>query len=90
MWCHIKETFFLTVHFFEDVPVAKFMYLVFTRMPSESYRRRLKSLSCLCDVFPVCLLVLLRRLKSLSCFCVTSFPLSVGSFKATQVFVVFV
>ena len=28
----------------EDVPLVEFMYLVFTRMPSESYRRRLGSL----------------------------------------------
>ena len=27
------------------------MYLVFTRMPGESYRRRFGSLLCLCDVF---------------------------------------
>ena len=46
---------------FEDVPLGEFMYLVFTRMPGESCRRRLRSLlSCLCDVFralissPVC------------------------------------
>ena len=36
----------------EDVLLAEFMYLVFTRMPGESYRRRLRSLSlCLCCVF---------------------------------------
>ena len=30
----------------------EFMYLVFTRMPGENYRRRLRSLLlCLCDVF---------------------------------------
>ena len=28
----------------EDVPLVEFMYLVFTRMPGESYRRRLMSL----------------------------------------------
>ena len=28
----------------EDVPLVEFMYLVFTRMPGESYRRRLWSL----------------------------------------------
>ena len=34
-----------------DIPMG-FMYLVFTRMPGESYRRRLRSLLlCLCDVF---------------------------------------
>ena len=37
---------------FEDVPLVEFMYLVLTRMPGESYRRRLRSLLlCLCDVF---------------------------------------
>ena len=49
----------------EDVPVVELMYLVFTRMPGESYRRPLGSfLLCLCDVFRalinslVCLLLL--------------------------------
>ena len=37
---------------FEDVPLVEFMYLVFTRMPGESYRRRLRSsLLYLCYVF---------------------------------------
>ena len=36
----------------EDVPLVEFMYLVFTRMPGESYRKRLRSLLLyLCDVF---------------------------------------
>ena len=36
----------------EAVPLVEFMYLVFTRMPGESYRRRLRSsLLCLCYVF---------------------------------------
>ena len=35
----------------EDIPLAEFMYLVFTRMPDESYRRRLRSLLYLCYVF---------------------------------------
>ena len=30
--------------FFEDVPLVEFIYLVFTRMSGESYRRRLMSL----------------------------------------------
>ena len=30
--------------FFEDVPLVEFMYPVFTRIPGESYRRRLWSL----------------------------------------------
>ena len=33
-----------------DVPLVEFMYLVFTRMPGESYRRRLRSL-VLCYMF---------------------------------------
>ena len=38
--------------FFEDVPLVEFTYLVFTRMPGESYCRWLRSLLlCLCDVF---------------------------------------
>ena len=32
------------VSFFEDLPLVEFMYSVFTRMPGESYRRRLRSL----------------------------------------------
>ena len=36
----------------EDVPLVEFMCLVFTRMPGESYRRRLGSLLLyLCYVF---------------------------------------
>ena len=35
----------------EDVPLVEVMYLVFTRVPGESYRKRLGSLLCLCDVF---------------------------------------
>ena len=30
----------------EDVPSVKFMYLVFTRMPGESYQGRLGSIFC--------------------------------------------
>ena len=36
----------------EDVPLMELMYLVFTRMPGETYRRRLGSLLYLCYVFP--------------------------------------
>ena len=44
---------YILVHHPEDVPLVEFTYLVFTRMPCESYRRRLRSLLlCLCDVFP--------------------------------------
>ena len=36
----------------EDVHLVEFMYLAFTRMPGQSYRRQLRSLLlCLCDVF---------------------------------------
>ena len=35
----------------ENVPLVEFMYLVFTDMPGESYRRRLSSLLSLRDVF---------------------------------------
>ena len=36
----------------EEIPLVEFMYLVFTRMPGESYRRRLgSSLLRLCYVF---------------------------------------
>ena len=38
---------------FEAVPLVEFMYLVFTRMQSESYRRRLRSLLYLCCIFRV-------------------------------------
>ena len=33
------------------LPLLEFMYLVFTRMPGESSRRRIGSLLYLCDVF---------------------------------------
>ena len=34
------------------IPQVDFVYLVFARMPGESYRRQLGSLLlCLCDVF---------------------------------------
>ena len=32
------------INVYEDVPLMEFMYLVFTRTPCESYRRRLRSL----------------------------------------------
>ena len=31
----------------EDIPLVEFMYIVFTRMPGESYRRPLRSLLCI-------------------------------------------
>ena len=44
--CYVKASVML-----EDLPLVEFMYLVFTRMPGESYRRRLVSLLYLCYVF---------------------------------------
>ena len=50
-----------------ELPLVEFMYLVFTRMPGESYRRRLRSLLlCLCDVFRAlinspCVLILCKK-----------------------------
>ena len=35
----------------ENIPLVEFMYLVFTCMPGESDRRRLRSLLYLCYVF---------------------------------------
>ena len=45
---HIRHFIEVTPH----VPLVEFLYLVFKRMPDESYRRQLGSLLlCLCDVF---------------------------------------
>ena len=54
-----------------DVPLVEFMYHVFTRMPGESYRRRLRSLLwCLCDDFRALINSLVRWLRSLLwCLC---------------------
>ena len=42
----------LLINFIGFVPLVELMYLVFTCMPVESYRRRLRSLLlCLYDVF---------------------------------------
>ena len=35
----------------KDVPLVQFTYVVFTRMPGESYRSPLRSWLCLRDVF---------------------------------------
>ena len=35
----------------DNVPLLQYMYLVFTRMPDESYRRRLRSWLYVCNVF---------------------------------------
>ena len=36
---------------FEDVPLVVYIYLVFTRMPGESYRRHLRSLVFTCVTY---------------------------------------
>ena len=36
---------------FQDVALVEFMYLLFTHVSGESYRRRLRALLCLSDVF---------------------------------------
>ena len=42
--CHWRSSFF------EELPLVEFMFFVFTRMPGENHRRRLRSsLLCLCD-----------------------------------------
>jgi len=53
-----RRSSFLQFHWLweveSDVPLVEFMYLVFTRMPGESYRGQLRSLLlCLFDVFRV-------------------------------------
>ena len=50
---------------FEDVPLVELTYFVFTRMPGDSYRRRLGSLLlCLCDVFRAVITPLVLILRS--------------------------
>ena len=39
-----SSSYFLGHPFFKDVPLVEFMYFVFTRMPGDSHRRRLRSL----------------------------------------------
>ena len=73
---HDKSRYFtgaLRLQWHEDVPLVELMYLVFTRMPRECYRRRLRLLLlCLRRVFRVLInslgcssltLELLRRLR---------------------------
>ena len=49
---HQKSFWMSVFHRVEDGLLVEFMYLVFTRLPGESYRRRLRSLLlCLCDVY---------------------------------------
>ena len=48
----VKHQVYLIITEIEDVPLVEFTYLVFTRMPGESYRRQLGSfLLYLCYVF---------------------------------------
>ena len=58
----------------EDVRRVGFMYLVFTRMPGESYRRRLSSLLYLCYVFRA----LINSLVRCSCCFFLSFCSDLG------------
>ena len=54
LWCSLCTLYLhaCQVRVTVNVPLMEFMYLVFTRMPGESYCRRLRSLLlCLCDVF---------------------------------------
>ena len=56
-------------------PLVEFMYLVFTRMLVESYRRRLRSLSmCLCDVFRALINSLVHCFCDDSYVCIGSTP----------------
>ena len=49
---HRLHAFYMNLKQNGDVPLVEFMYLVFTRIPGENYRRRLRSLLLrLCDVF---------------------------------------
>ena len=49
---HKKKLTNTSQNYAEDAPLVEFMYLVFTRMPGESHRRRLGSvLLYLCYVF---------------------------------------
>ena len=63
----------------EDAPLVECMYLAFTRMSGESYRRRLGSLLCLCDDFP-------GLINSFVCCLNFSFENRVGEFLAGRFF----
>ena len=64
----VKPVVSLLPHKSEDAPLVEFMYLVFTRMPGESYRRRLRYfLLCLCDVFRAMITSLVCYLARLGC-----------------------
>ena len=58
IYCSIP-LYICLLFFLKHVPLVEFVYLVFTHVPGESYRRRLRSLLlCLCDVFQALLLIL--------------------------------
>ena len=46
----LLSTFSDAYNIHEDVPLVELLYLIFIRMPGESYRRRLQSLLYLCYV----------------------------------------
>ena len=50
-FCNATATTFMIVNNKRRYLRWSFMYLVFCRMPDERYRRRLRSLLCLCDDF---------------------------------------
>ena len=47
---HVNTRYINSTIYIQDVPLVEFMYLVFTHLPGESYRRWLGSL-LLCDIF---------------------------------------
>ena len=67
------------LNIFQDVPLVKFMHLVFTRVPRESYRRRLRSLLLyLCCIFRA--LLINSQVCGFSKIPVSeSLPLSIGT-----------
>ena len=61
------------MHLLEDVPLVEFIYLVFTRMPGESYHRRLRSsLLYLCYVFRALISSFVLTVQSVLPSCDTS------------------
>ena len=64
---------------FEDVPLVEFMYLVFTRMSAEDYRRRLGSLLLyLCCVFRALINSLFRLFYFLVWLLLSSYMIVIG------------
>ena len=80
--CHANITRYInfSVHPTEDVPLVELMCLAFTRMPGESYRRRLGSLLLyLCDVFRVLInsLACWNQLETTALVCFKSLLLNI-------------